>query len=1382
MLIQGSLFPWPTPIQTAISTIPADTTDQTHFDALYHAFLRLQRLSPIPYQFCHTETPVEAVWHVLVDILLLLERWNTLILCDASRWLQYMQPITTDPTKTIFYFPSTLIQHTLTTLSHFSWELVYDAHPSDEILLQVNTSTLFTTPTQLALSTEWRQQVQQDRLTTFHRLTSHWESLLREMPSPLTEESATPYTRVCYAAAFNTPSLMESLLATHTLSAILPPSPTQPGKPIDCLDPLHPLSIALSHHHPQILILLLADTTLPAMSGFDLLQALLRHHMLACIPLLVSMKLFPLAIFFEKNHWIFYASNGTTLSYHTSFLIACWYTLQHRMAPAFQIPQALLQHLTLLLLLHILHVTDFQHFTQLIEMPFWHDNFHQFAPELVWSLFDNLITYEALRKSLTEPPTIRDLTQLCTQIPVLPWLFAQLNPTQWHTLCNTAQTAEPSALQYLLQMTITVKYIEQAWRQKPEYQHRDGWLLDYMKAKKLPIPNIAVGKKTHRRQRYTDSLAEPLLQLLGYQNQKPILENTLPDTLFTWDNTAFLDEPLSLLHLVADCVVLKQFGIQHYVHTENNQYTILTTVLRVLEQLEQWTQVLRTDPALGMIPYLPDNMVSAYIQQDATIILHYPLVSLLQAIYLLSRLPWDTLALDLRDRDHQLILCSNLQAQLIRDYRTQFVRLKIYWQTVVAHMLETPNVDISFLQQVRLASTLGLTDYLHPLCETDPNLPMLSVPHEWSTFCLTLCAGHSDTWLSCKRYHKHSITLSDPQETLIFLLKQSTDWTRILVSIGLGWITPVVLLTHPPTAFTTLLGYRCEPDCTLLHLLIQHIAADPLAPTHAIADLVCVIFWVCLTHEVHQTTQLLSQFLEDADFERCFQAMPGERLGALLGALSAILDYTEPHTQLMVQHMPKTHRQRTQPIRAVCDRLTMSQWHSLLSPDNPSPFSQQLRQEVDILQKQYPALKRALTTTTVCKDTDETDRLAAELIAAETAAIAARASQKAKATALQQQQAEIQKKASAEKQAKIAAEKAAEAMAAKEAQAEARRKSEAKRQADLAALKAARERPIQRALAETQTLNALRAELSFFISHEKRSPHVPPNSPDDASTWLDFHDDRLTQWASHPHELSTEQSSSPTSSITDESPQEMGYQRILPPWLQALREHVSPAWPFLIPGHATLEDTEWHLWLIVPPTYIGDISLIPNALWGWQLALSEMTSVFIEHQSFPEFRFVPCLLFAGVIIHLTITQLSNPQQDVPRLLGKHMISLTATRINIHQGEWYLPHHKARQDLHDHVLDLCNPDRAIASYSPRAIAFTLKACAKYLIPSPEYRISLRLIECLRQALSQPAIAHRVNTHLAKYETQYPQIREFRDRLMNDTLMAHPQQPPVYSPHR
>ncbi|OGT66077.1 MAG: hypothetical protein A3J38_03300 [Gammaproteobacteria bacterium RIFCSPHIGHO2_12_FULL_45_9] len=1300
-------YPWSADIQTQLHA-PSSRAPQYYFHALQAALEALQCITP---PLCHMPYHPEThyrVWQRLLNLLLLLEKCHLLLIADPKLWLTDIRTKNHRPNHPYFHLPSFLIGHTLALLPLLSWDMVYPETIPVISTITLEPSLLFPHGTEMTLSDQWHTQFISDQEVQFTGFITQGQMAITHY---LDHEihTMTPAEQLRYATVWQDTQLIQKLLTTHTATELHLLQDNSLSKN-------HPFYLALTHHTVPTIALLRRYIPL----NFDpnkCLQLCLDHLLLPELAALLDSALLPLDSFFAHATWHFKGSNGLSCSLSTHFLIALWHLSQHH--ACFNISTRAFTQIVLKLLLRILLPFQETLFLKLTSLPLWYVVYAKLSAQMLWEFFNTLVE-RALTDTPTEIPTIHTFVQLAHRIPALPILFAQLTIPQWQALCDTAVTEHQTSLaKFLLHNPVGKSYIERSWRDNIGYvRPYQEWTIGLKNAAKTPLFHVC------------DASQHRLLQAL-FLHPTPIailIPSTNP--LFAWPTTtyaALLEMQLPYMYeMLQHLDTVRNFCINNIPDTLDEQTTVCTALYALLLQLERWVIEIERDPDLLLTPQLLQYTLQDLAPHARKCALHYPAIFILQAIHILKRIPLDKLPLDLRNSANTYILPAAIQQQLREESVTHFERVTQHIQSRMHESLKRHEDLLSELQQVRLAAVFALESWLRSFYYINPTLPLLPTPHEWSTFQIMLTCGRGDYWLGAIQLQQQTATIHtqlipDEMEFLLFSLANHIDFSSILLAFGAGWLSPLLLLQKPPRPCVSILNEVYSQDDIILKILVCHLLDDPLQP-YDTDDLLGCVIWACCVTPAQRL--LLKTLFKHKDFQAYFETMLADRLIMLCDHLFETIDSSELKPILSL----------------ICEYITCAQWKDCLQDMEPSDFVAHLRTQLPSWQAHYPALREALHSQQGASS--ETSHLVAELIHAETTEAQRTLKKKAKAQAKKQAAAEkrAQQLQAHKQQAALAAQKQLGIKAAQEAACIAQKRQQTRaayqQQRYNVAIAAAETARAQRIERETFARNALfrsvMAELTQVVNATSSSQRTQP-----------------VEMSGHTVTLS------------------LPFR--LPPFLQNLKGITPSDWPLLVPGHTISHDKEWHLWLIVPLTYHENLAFLPQQLWHWPIQPYEITTIHIDDAAYPEYRF-SCILPSGHTVRLIITQLADPRWEIMRLLQQHMIGLTAIRINIHNGEHYVPNEKAHQDLQHWVIDFLNPDRDLNQYpySPKAIAYAVKTLLK-LSNIPGYQPTPRLMQYLRTILSQPEYQHAVRPYLEQYHMKYSNIWTFYRTIQTGTAL-------------
>ena len=1293
------LYPWPEDIRTVIRDIPNTQEPITHFNALHDAFLELQSLSPTLYQLLPTQTTYNTAWQILLNTLLLLERWHLFFSHNLQHWLC--------DAGTEFHFPGVLVKNTLARLGDFSWELLNNNPTETDTVLEfcIQPGFVLAHPATLELSADWQQTLQYDIETGFQRLYSMWETQLKyDEQSPLTQSDSAPYLQLCYASAINDAESIQTLLQTHTFSTLLPPELIDPPD-TQTLPPEHPLYIALLHQQHTAVSLLIKHTPHAQVSTTQFLQLCITHYMLDCLPQAITDNLIDPVLLLLAHPWKFSAVNGVTMALDTPMLMGIWSLLQQDVS--FHLSSKTLEDIFTHTLIQLLQTEQWGLFTTLTAMLLWKPLYEQLSATLIWDILDQTSTYflQKMKIHTTAPMTISAWQQLVNQVPPLPWLFTQLTDSQWsavliHVAALAAHaddnTQMPlSALTTLLMHNpIAIQWIERRYRPTTHNQGtQDSWLQNYLQTAP-PLLKMAYTPKVPPTPVENNRTIQHFLTFFNLANPQPTVLDTLPRSLYAFDAQPKQTGIPSLCATLETLVLLCDACFKEPLLTIDSQRTALTMLHTLLQHLEVWTSRFLAHPLNSIKPHVITDRHCRHTPDVQQPPIHYPLILCIQIAYTLARLPWDQLPLTLCDEHGTALLEESVQQQLHQDQQTHFSRLITHWRTWVQHTFASGKLaHAPATQRLRLASVMGLTEWVKPICITNPQLIVLPMPRQWGTFYFFLQSSNLNVCLqlqSISQLKEEALMVQDQNALFAFLIGNHLEFNNILFSIGIGWFTPDMLLESTTTDITSLLGFIYPAHTKMLHILALYIQQDPLVrKTRSMHDIICAAIWACATiADYHLSLALL---LRDQDFYQFFSALRGEQLGNLLDTLTTTLP--EEYKDFDV-------------IRVLCNHFCVEQWDSLLSEDTPSLFATKLRREPHAYQKQYPRMTEALTR--FFESADKAAQEAAHKLERELAEEEQRKAQKA-----------LEKKVRIQQQEKARLEKIAQKrLQALPSQSAAKRTAPEEKQQQI-----------------TPHIATPAAAKQINRSPQKKNKATLPAKKSPAPIELAI--------TAPPTNAAAEPENSTPSPLPEMAVSTLSTARAhiaYPAFLHTMRTATPPDWPLLIPGHAEISDTEWHVWLIIPPDYTGNCSLLPTVLWNWPLTPCTATTIYINHLAYPEYRFVPCDSNRGYRINVTITQLSDhPHADITHLLQKHMIGFTATRVNIHQHVWYTPTEKALQDVHTRHIGLLHPECNPWRYSQSMLAFAIKTCAKYYFRQPDHTIDANLRQALHQVLLEKQYA-------------------------------------------
>lgn len=1382
-----TLYPWPEEVNNLLST-PASYSPQDYFRALYEALHELQKIVLPIYHITYHPDIHYATWQIIVNTLLLLEKWHLLLTADPSLWLHNM-PI---KTYNFIHSHSLLIIHVLARLRTLAWNMIYIPNLETPAITLPH-SILCAHSLTMTVSAEWHAMFAQDRTEKFTRIIALGQITLRHY---LTSAACplTPTERLNYAAAWQQTDIMETLLDE--------PYNKQLTASSDMLTKEHPFYIALIHSNIEGLSLLWHKTA-HAFPEEHLLQLCITHHMLHEIPTMLQLEiLFSHHLWLSKT-WKFYAVNGLQLNIHNNFLTTLWLMAHHH--ASFSVSKIMVRDIFLALLLRALDAPQSvlldraQHLTtqtallcRLKNLPFWLHFYESLPPQTLWEFFDFFFEKKfAQTTSENSIPTIHTLLALTESLAPLPLssLFAQLTETQWEGLCEQA-TAHPHRLlaKFLIQNPVGKSYIERKWRQ--DVNHIQARIIineTRKKAEETPLIDNC------------DPIQKHLMQTLCLKPTSVPLTEFSTSSLFEWTPTFYEnlrtttppDIRSTLYHLNTLCTFITQDNPEEPSETIASMQSAISSLYTILIDIERWAIAINNHPTLFSNPHALQYQLHDLSREAATQPTTYPGIVLLRSLYVLARLPWDKLQLDIRNAESAFILPEAIQRQLAGDIPQHFNRVMQHLRNLVHSMLISPVNSIEPHAQIRLSLMFGLEDQFKFWYNRYLLLLLLPSSHEWSILDIALLSGHGDYWLAILNTQSNPDTttanlISDGMQFLLYLFAQHVDFGSILLIIGAGWISPALLLQYPPHAVLSPLNNVYE-NTLLLESIISYLVYDPLK-TYSTDDLIRSILWICSMKPAYYA--VLNNFFDNAMFTHYFNQMNSECIALLCHAIAVTVDVTCLESILS----------------RICIHLTPTHWEYLLSEAQFSTYPDVLKTKMQHLASRYHTDKSA-------------DQIAEELIAAETATIQRKSAKKLKLEAQQKirqeklaeklirEQTEKKTREAQEQQKKIiitaARETAHRAKAhndyqelrlrVAQAAAEKGQMHSANRLENFIEIQSPEiDDPIENAI-DIKESSLPEVMLPVALSPTESTDSMEflrmETSEDSCSNTLDAISPLETPLSTDTHIATHFRPTRPTPSELESSISTLPIR--IPPFLRVLQRSVPTDWPLLIPGHATPDDREWHLWLIVPASCPEKIESLPHRLWNWHIVPHYETCVYVHRIAYQEVRFSCFLLPATRIIQLTITRLQNAATEVPILLRKHLIGFTATRFNLHNGEWYLPYPKAQQDLQEWMIDFLNPTRNIQQYpySPTAIAYAIKVLFKFAKLSG-YRITMRLQQFLYDTLQQPQYQTSVPQCLTQYQEKYPGIWEFFHMLttqpqlllVNNPHVLWPTTPPPAIPYQ
>ncbi|OGT66999.1 MAG: hypothetical protein A3J38_09360 [Gammaproteobacteria bacterium RIFCSPHIGHO2_12_FULL_45_9] len=695
----------------------------------------------------------------------------------------------------------------------------------------------------------------------------------------------------------------------------------------------------------------------------------------------------------------------------------------------------------------------------------------------------------------------------------------------------------------------------------------------------------------------------------------------------------------------------------------------------------------------------------------------------LQLVDILARLPWESLLVSLRDQHTAPIFSQRFQKQLRKDIRTQFSRVVSHWQSIAQQAIQTqPQNAVSLVRCVRLATLMNLRESLAALCQRNASAPILPVPYEWDTLLFCLRSGSVEMCLYFQRLSQLTAdggVVYDQSTLMYFLIQQRISYPCILYAISAGWLMPETLLIEAPHAFACVFEHFYLPGVKFIRLLAQYLETDPLCrDLYSIHDCICMMLLVCVK-PAH--VACVPTLFADEVFTAYFCELSSQHLNRLFCATLAQIDNESDCRDFL------TFEARKALVLQWCVYLTENQWFNLLKTEQYPACIMQHRASG----KRYPNLEQAFVR--FSEEQEQEAKQKADALIAE-----CEAEENAKSAKQKQQKKKIEQGKKKCEQYNV--ERVAEA---KQAQAEKVRAEKIQ----LAQLKQAQKQERAARLAEEQRLHeaAIQAALLRVVTVEAVSVAFKTETKE-AEAEVVLQD--AVPVAVEPSVSADVSVALPMVSVAPPVAE------VLPSMIQHVLEAVPATWPVLIPGHMDRASTEWHLWLLVPPSYAGQLSQLPMALWQWLPVAYRDTYVYAQGQAYPECRLSPYVLSDGTVIVLTMTQLSaHPEVDVAELLHPGLISLTTTRWDLKNKRWFFSTERALSDLAERKLTVLNGDKKVWDYSHETIAFSIKTCAKYCIPQQGFLFTESLRSVLESMLSIVPHAARVIWMLCEKESYF-----------------------------